>query len=145
VFRLAESVYGIDIGVVGEIIRMQGITLVPNVPDFVEGVTDLRDKICAMIDLRRRFGLPLARITADSRIVVIEIDGEDVGVIVDGVEKVLRLPGSSVELPPVRAVKSIKSDIIEGIANLSTRLSVLFDVDRILPDGPEGELDEIAA
>jgi purine-binding chemotaxis protein CheW len=145
VFRLAESVYGIDIDVVREIIRMQGITPVPNAPDFIEGVTNLRGKICPVMDMRRRFGLPLARITADSRIVVIEIDGEDVGMIVDAVEEVLRLPGSSVEPPPLREVKSINTDIIEGIANLGTRLIVLFDVDRILSDGPEGELEEIAA
>ena len=145
VFRLAESVYGIDIDVVREIIRMQAITPVPNAPDFIEGVTNLRGKICPVMDMRRRFGLALGRITADSRIVVIEIDGEDVGMIVDGVEEVLRLPGSSVEPAPLGEVESMNTDIIEGIANLGTRLIVMFDAERILSDGPDGESEGIAA
>jgi purine-binding chemotaxis protein CheW len=145
VFRLADAVYGIDIRAVREIIRMQAITPVPNAPEFIEGVTNLRGKICPVMDLRRRFALDVSRITGDSRIVVLEIDGEDVGMIVDGVAEVLRVPGGRVEEPPLSEVEGVCSDVIEGIANLGERLIVLFDVDRILSDGRDGELERVAA
>ena len=70
---------------------------------------------------------------------VLGIDGEDVGMIVDGVAEVLRVPGGRVEQPPLSEVNGVRNDIIEGIANLGERLIVLFDVDRILSEGPEGE------
>lgn len=145
VFRLADAVYGIDIHAVREIIRMQEITPVPNAPDYIEGVTNLRGKICPVMDLRRRFGIEVSRTTGDSRIVVLEIDGEDVGMIVDGVAEVLRVPGGRVEQPPLSEVNGVRNDIIEGIANLGGRLIVLFDVDRILSEGPEGEPERMAA
>ena len=85
VFDLASEGYGVDIGAVREIIRMQEITRVPRSPEFVEGVINLRGKVIPVIDLRKRFGLVVAEQTKDNRIVVVDIGKQDLGVIVDAV------------------------------------------------------------
>ena len=145
VFRLAEDVYGVDIKAVREIIRMQEITPVPNAPDFIVGVTNLRGKICPVMDMRRRFELPAARKTGDSRIVVLEIDGEDVGMLVDGVAEVLRLRQGSIEPPPLRDVLRAGNDVVEGIANLNGRLIVVFNAQRILSADTDDSVSAVAA
>ena len=97
IFDLAAETYGVDIGSVREIIRMQETTKVPRTPDFVEGVINLRGKVIPVIDLRKRFGFKRAEATKDTRIVVVDIDGNDIGVVVDAVTEVLRLAADAVE------------------------------------------------
>ncbi len=127
VFSLACDVYGVDIAAVVEIIRMQEITRVPNAPEFVEGVINLRGKICPVIDLRRRFGVHVSETTDESRIVVVEADGDDVGMIVDAVTEVLKIDGACVE-PPSEVIASEDASLVEGIANLGERLILLMDL-----------------
>ena len=91
VFSLAGEAYGVDIEAVREIIRMEEITQVPNAPEFVEGVINLRGMVCPVLDLRKRLGVDVSETTNESRIVVVEIDGEQVGLIVDEVTQVLRI------------------------------------------------------
>ena len=145
VFRLSEDLYGVDIKAVREIIRMQEITPVPNAPGFIIGVTNLRGKICPVMDMRRRFELPAARKTGDSRIVVLEIDGEDVGMLVDAVAEVLRLRQRSIEPPPLSDAFRDGNDVVEGIANLNGRLIVVFNVHRILSADSDNSVSAVAA
>ena len=98
-FDLATESYGVDIGAVREIIRLQEITNVPRTPEFVEGVINLRGKVIPVVDLRKRFGLPVGDQSAENRIVVVDIGGQDIGVIVDAVNEVLRIFTDSVEPP----------------------------------------------
>ncbi|MEE8471487.1 MAG: chemotaxis protein CheW, partial [Dehalococcoidia bacterium] len=123
VFDLAKEVYGVDIIAVHEIIRMQVITEVPRTPDFVEGVINLRGKVIPVVDLRKRFGLTVSDETKDSRIVVVDIDGQEVGMVVDAVTEVLRIPTESVE-PPSSLITGVDSAYLMGIAKLEDRLII---------------------
>ena len=131
VFDLASEFYGVDIGDVREIIRMQSITRVPGAPPFVEGVINLRGSVVPVVDLRKRLDLTLTEQTQETRIVVVDIAGRDVGVIVDGVTEVLRIPLSSVE-PPSSMIANVDSDYLRGIARLEGRLIILLDLSKAL-------------
>ncbi len=131
VFQLGAELYGVEVSRVHEIIPLQTTTRVPRAPSFVEGVTNLRGKVIPVVDLRRRFGLPAADHTRASRIVVVEIGDQVVGIIVDGVSEVLRVNASTVE-PPSPVVGSAESEYLHGIAKLPERLVILLDLDRVL-------------
>ena len=131
VFDLANEVYGINIGTVREIIRMQPVTYVPDAPNFVEGVINLRGRVIPVVDLRKRFGLPVTEATVDSRVLVVDIGGNDIGVIVDAVTEVQRVPESAIE-PTAALVTTEDSYYIEGIAKVGEQLLILLDLDRAL-------------
>jgi purine-binding chemotaxis protein CheW len=143
VFQLGAEFYGVDIARVHEIIRMQGVTRVPRAPSFVEGVINLRGKVIPVVDLRRRFGLPSAEHTRASRIAVVEIGEQVVGIVVDGVSEVLRVSSSVVE-PPSPVVAAIDSEYVQGIAKLPDRLVIMLDLDRVLAREERRALDTVA-
>ncbi len=131
VFDLAAEFYGVDIGDVREIIRMLTITRVPGAPRFVEGVINLRGRVVPVVDLRKRLDLQVTEQTKESRIVVVDIADREVGVIVDGVTEVLRIPLSSVE-PPSSMITNADSDFLRGIARLESKLIILLDLGKVL-------------
>ncbi len=131
VFDLASEFYGVDIGDVREIMRMQNVTRVPGTPTFMEGVINLRGKIVPVVDLRKRLELKVKAQTKESRIVVVDIGGKDVGVIVDGVTEVLRIPLASIE-PPSQMVANSDSGYLRGIAKLKDKLVILLDLSKVL-------------
>jgi len=132
VFDLANEHYGVDIAAVEGIIKMQAITVVPHTPAFVEGVTNLRGEVLPVIDLRKRFGLPLDQARGkDTRIVVVEIDGKKVGMVVDAVSEVLRVPDEAIE-PPSPIVTTVDSAFIRGIAKVDERLIILVELSKVL-------------
>ncbi len=131
VFDLASEYYGVDIGDVREIIRMQTVTRVPGAPPYVEGLINLRGQVIPVVDLRKRLELVVGEQTNESRIVWVTINGQDVGVIVDAVTEVLRIPLSSIE-PPSSMVSSVDSDYLRGIAKLESRLIILLDMGKVL-------------
>ena len=133
VFDLAGENYGVDIGDVREIIRMQDITQVPSTPAFVEGVINLRGKVIPVVDLRKRFFLEVGEQTKDNRIVVIDISGKDIGMVVDAVTEVIRIPTDSVE-PPSSVITTADSEYLLGIAKLDSRLIILLDLQRVFSD-----------
>lgn len=138
VFDLASEHYGVDISDVREIIRMQNITKVPGATSYVEGIINLRGKVLPVLDLRKRLGLKVADQTEESRIVVIDITDGEVGVIVDAVTEVLRVPNSSIE-PPSSMVTQGNSDYLRGIAKLSDRLIILLDLNKLLSSKADSE------
>ncbi|MGB2696105.1 MAG: chemotaxis protein CheW [Dehalococcoidia bacterium] len=133
VFDLAREAFGIGIEHVREIIRLETITHVPNAPAHVEGVINLRGKVIPVVDLRRRLGLGEAEVTKESRIVVVEVDSEDVGMIVDAVTEVVRVAEGAME-PASPAVATAESYYVQGIANLTDKLIILLDINRVLRD-----------
>ncbi len=144
VFRLAQDTYGFDIDAVREIIRMQEITRVPNAPANIEGVINLRGRICPVMDLRKRLGISLSDATADSRIVVVEIEGEDVGMIVDAVTEVLRVPADRIQ-PPASLVVTADMRVVEDIVNLGDRLIIVVELGALLAGDESGALAEVLA
>ena len=131
VFDLSAEAYGVDIGSVREIISMQDIIKVPETPAFVEGIIDLRGKVIPVVDLRKKFGLPEVERDKDNRIVVVDIAGQDIGVVVDAVNEVLRVPSNSVE-PPSSIITTVDSEYLLGIAKLEDCLIILLDLERLL-------------
>ncbi len=129
-FKIGEEEFGIDILKVQEINRMMQITKVPNSPEFIDGVVNLRGRIIPVIDLRTR--LNMSRIEHDNRtrIIVVDLSGVTVGFIVDEVSEVLRIPKSITEPPPAM-VAGIDSDYITAVGKLEDRLLILLDLEKI--------------
>ncbi|RJQ31002.1 MAG: chemotaxis protein CheW [Peptococcaceae bacterium] len=142
VFQLFDQVYGVDIALVHEIIRMEVITKIPRTPDFIEGVINLRGRIIPVIDLRRRFGLEKAEKTATSRIIVVEVDRNMIGMVVDAVLEVLRIPRDKIE-PPPPMVHGIEAVYLKGIALWSDRLIILFDLGKVLYEREKEQLEPV--
>ena len=138
-FEVGDEQFAIDILAVQEINRMMQITRVPRSAECLEGVINLRGRIIPVVDLRKRFGLPPADRSADSRIVVVEVGGRVIGFIVDRVNEVLRVDGSIVDPPPAMTSGSDR-DYIRGVAKLETRLVILLDLPRLFAeDASAGE------
>lgn len=131
-FHIDQEEFGLDILRVQEIIRVQRLTRVPNSPEFVDGVINLRGKVIPIVALRRRFGLAELAHDNQTRIVVVEVNGTVLGLIVDSVSEVLRIPADTVEPPP--RLGKIEREYVKGVGKLDNRLLILLDVDRLLSD-----------
>jgi len=130
-FKLGKEEFGVEILKVQEINRMLEITEMPNSPDFVEGIVNLRGRIIPVIDLKKRLNLPIKKHDNSTRIIVVELGGKTVGFIVDEVSEVLRIESNITE-PPPEMVAGINSKYITAIAKLESRLLILLDLDKIL-------------
>ncbi len=130
-FRIGNEEFGVDILKVQEINRMLDVTSVPNAPEYVDGVINLRGKVIPILNLRRRFGMERRERDKDSRIVVVEIAGKTIGFVVDAVNEVLRIPKSVTE-PPPPIVAGIQSDYVTAVGKLEGRLLILLDLERVL-------------
>ena len=142
-FKLGKEEYGIDILKVQEINRIAEITKIPQSPDFVEGVINLRGNVIPIIDLRKRFHMPERTHDKQTRIVVGEIEGRTVGLIVDAVSEVIRLPANTIE-PTPKIVSRDQADYITGVGKLEDRLLMLLDIDKILTGSDKEKLFELA-
>jgi purine-binding chemotaxis protein CheW len=129
-FRLASEEYGLPITKVQEINRLLPVTKLPQTPSFMEGIINLRGRIIPVIDLRKRFRLPITDHNDDTRIIVVEISGQTVGVTVDAVTEVVRLNTADVEAPPASTV--VESRYINGVGKIHDRLIILLDIDQVL-------------
>ncbi|MCI0776647.1 MAG: chemotaxis protein CheW [Chloroflexi bacterium] len=117
VFRVGTESYGMDVSTVREVLRLQEVTYVPNAPEYVEGVINLRGKVAPIVDLRKRFGVEVSAATNESRIVVAEYNSEDVGMIVDSVTEVLSVNTDSIERN-TGAAEQPGSALAQGYARL---------------------------
>jgi purine-binding chemotaxis protein CheW len=138
-FNIGQEEFGLDIQRIQEINRMVDITHVPNSPEFVSGVINLRGKVIPIIDLRKRFGFPQKEYDKNTRIIVVELGEAVIGFIVDAVQEVIRIPKNITE-PPPPIVAGIGSEYITAVAKLENRLLILLDPDRILLEKEKQEL-----
>lgn len=132
-FNLGEEEFGFEILKVQEIIRMIDYTRVPNTPEFVKGVINLRGKVIPIIDLRLRLGMKQKEHDISTRIIVIEFESKVIGFIVDKVNEVLRIDKTIIDSPPSLS-SDVNSEFITSIAKLENRLLVLLDLGKILTD-----------
>jgi purine-binding chemotaxis protein CheW len=134
-FTLAGEDYGIGILKIKEIIGMLPITSVPQTPDFVKGVINLRGKVIPVIDLRLRFGMGEIDYTERTCIIVVEIDGQTgtvlIGIVVDSVSEVLNVKGEDVEDTPTFGTK-LDTEYILGMAKMEGGVKILLDINRVL-------------
>jgi purine-binding chemotaxis protein CheW len=140
-FRLGREEFGLDVFAVHEVLRHQEVTPVPRAPEFVEGVIDVRGTLVPVVDLRRRFELSRAPVGADTRIVLVEFGGERLGLVVDAVTEVLRVPETAVS-PPPQYIRGLAAEFVRGIVRQEARLIVLIDIDRILSTQERIALEE---
>jgi purine-binding chemotaxis protein CheW len=132
-FVIDNELFGVDILMVQEIIREMPFTPIPNSPDFIEGVINLRGNIIPVIDLRRRLN---TRATGSPKtdiwIIILNINKRVVGFIVDSVTQVLKVPVSGIKPPPEIVVSGLQSQYISGVCRIDERLLILLDFNRIL-------------
>ncbi len=141
-FTVDNEEFGVEILKVQEIIRMVDITRVPNAPEFVEGVINLRGKVIPVIDFRKRFHL--YGVVEDNRkaqrIVVVALAGITIGLVVDRVSQVIKLGLDQIAETP-GSVKGYDSESISGIGKLGERLLILLDLEKLFG---QGELEGLA-
>ena len=130
-FMLEEIEYGVDILSVHEILRIPDITRLPHTPDYIIGVINLRGNVIPVINMRNRFGFDNADFTELSRIIVIETGGKQVGLLVDNVYQVVRIPEVNID-PPADLIEGVSEDYLLGIGRLSDRLIIILNLENIL-------------
>ncbi|AIF43740.1 chemotaxis protein CheW [Virgibacillus sp. SK37] len=131
VFQLDNEEYAVSVQQVGLIERITPITRVPQTVNFVKGVINLRGVVTPIIDLRIRFGLSEAEFTDHSRIIIINMDDKEVGLIVDAANDVVDIPEETIE-PAPEVIGAVDIDYIEGVAKLEQRLIILLDLEKVL-------------
>ena len=142
-FRLGKEIFGVRVAQVREIGKVQNITKIPKMPDFIEGVMNLRGQITTVIDLKKRFGIDDdgRGMTTASRIIVAEIGDTQIGIIVDEVEDVLRVPRQSISPPPRTLTVGAETSYLTGICKLPDRMVMLLGLDKVMS---MGELDQLS-
>jgi len=130
-FVLEDVEYGVDILAVHEILRFPEITRLPNAPDFIKGIINLRGNIIPVVDVRKKFGFSKAEITDLTRIIVIETNDKLTGLMVDNVHQVVRITQNNVD-PPSELIEGVSEEYIWGIGRLKDRLIVILNLANIL-------------
>lgn len=130
-FTLGSEEYALDIAGVNEIIKLREVTDIPRVPDFILGIISLRGIIVPVYDLQRRLKLGVSELTAASRIIVCQHSERAVGLLVDTITQVVRLPVSQVEPPPA-VFSGFDRDLLEGVGRIQGRMLVLLNLANVL-------------
>jgi purine-binding chemotaxis protein CheW len=132
VFTARDQEFGIQAMRIREISAMVDITTVPRAPAYIEGILNLRGRLVSVINFRRKFGFETKLVDEDTRIIIVEHIGFPIGIMVDGVEEVIRIPDENVQQIPEAAVTLASEEYLTGVGMLDDRLVVLLDVDRLL-------------
>lgn len=133
-FVLANEEYGLEILKVREIIGMMEITAVPRTPAHVKGVINLRGKVIPVVDLRLKFSMVEAEHTDETCIIVVDVDGVEIGIIVDRVSEVLDIAGDDIDDPPSFGT-SVDTEFILGMGKADSRVTILLDIAKVLGTG----------
>ncbi len=142
-FQVGRETYGVPITSLHEIVRVPEITAVPDAPDYLEGVINLRGKIVSVMDLRKRFGEKNAAVRKNNRILVVEHSGRLAGLIVDSASEVLKIPADAVEAPPA-VFQEGGLNCVTGLGKVGGRLVVLLDMNKLLAPASLVAKDESA-
>ena len=143
-FMLADEEYGVEVLKVREIIRMPTITKMPNVPQHVEGIINLRGKVIPIISMRRRFGLMENENNSQTRIIIMDVCGSLTGFIVDAVSEVIRIHSSEIQPPPSMMLSGgIGQEFITGVFNHAERLLIIMDIDRMFSEDERDSFGDI--
>lgn len=143
-FNIGAEEFAVDILKVQEINKMMNITVLPNSPDFIDGVINLRGRIIPVINLRSKLNLDKKTYDTDTRIIVLDVDGLTEGFTVDKVNEVLRIPAGITEAPP-EMVAGVDSKFITAIGKLEDRLLILIDINKIFSSAKDFQLSALTA
>lgn len=141
-FKLNEGLYGIEISTVREIITWSPVTKVPRVPEYIEGLINLRGSIIPVVDLRKRFGLAKVDISRETRVVVVEINNVTVGLVVDAVSEVRHIQADAI-IPAPTIVENVSMNFIRSVAKIEDQLIILLDTANILSANDQMVLADI--
>jgi purine-binding chemotaxis protein CheW len=132
-FRLGKETFAIVVSQVREIRKVEDITRVPKLPPYIEGVMNLRGQITTVIDLKKRLNIASdgPSRSAQSRIIVAEVGDNQLGIIVDAVEDVMRVPRESISLPP-KTLSGTESSALTGISKLPDKLIMMLDLQKVI-------------
>lgn len=142
-FRLGEEIYGVNVMQIREVLRYTEITPVPGAPYYVLGIINLRGNVVTVIDTRTRFGLPQGDVDNNTRIVIVEVDKQVIGMLVDSVAEVTYLKESEIEKAPSVGNEET-SKFITGVCNKNNELLILIDLERMIHPGGNASLGEAA-
>lgn len=142
-FRLGEDVYAADIMRIKEIIRPQKLTSLPKSPAFVEGVLNLRGTVIPVIDLRKRFDFPIASHDKNTRLLIVAVGRQLLGLEVDEVTEVITLHVKDIK-PPPQVVNGVSAEYLVGVCLVKDSLIMLLNLDKILTDRESSELTTLA-
>lgn len=133
-FCLAEELFGVEVSRTREILSVVSVTSVPQTPDYMLGVINLRGQVVPVIDLRLKLGMPTQEETQDTCIIVVEVLVDDepvvVGVMADAVREVLDIHADQIE-PPPRLGTKLKTEFIKGMGKVDEQFLILLDIDRV--------------
>ena len=132
-FDLADETYAVNIQYVTEIVGMQHISAVPDMPDFIRGAMNLRGKVIPVMDLRLRFGLPWQEYDDRTTIIVLDQNNSQTGLVVDSVTDVVTIPKESIDPPPNWHGNESRG-VIQGLAKQNNSVSMILDIARLLMD-----------
>jgi purine-binding chemotaxis protein CheW len=132
VFQLAGEEFGMNIMSVKEIIRIPELVQLPQSPDYVEGIVDIRGDIVVAVSIADLFNVDKKEFDHNSRIIVTELDNIIIGILVDSVSEVLRIPYSDIEPAPDMLISGKNSECVKGVGKLKDRLLLLIDSRKIL-------------
>jgi len=143
-FGLGGEEYGLEILKVKEIIGIMDITMVPQTPEFVKGVINLRGKVIPVVDLRLKFTMPTSEYTRETCIIVVDVENILMGIIVDTVSEVMNIQSKDIEPAPSFG-SNINTDFITGIGKLKEKVVILLDIEGVLSNGEMNMVSEIVA
>ena len=138
-FTVAEEEYGLELLGVREVIRVREITRLPLAPSFIRGIINLRGDVIPIIDLRERLGLDAQEATAMTRVIVVQVEGQLLGMVVDSASQVVRIPAEHIEQAPL-LLGRLSRELIAGVGKIDDRLVTLLDVSAVLGVGEKREL-----
>ena len=138
-FNIGSEIYGISVRYIIEIVVMQEITFVPDMPNVIKGVINLRGNVISLLDMRTRFNLEVREYDDRTCIIVVEVQNLMIGLIVDMVKEVVDIPENKID-PPPRTHSGIQSNYIDGLGKTENEVTILLNVDKILF---EEELEQI--
>ncbi len=140
-FKLANETYGINVMLVQEVLRYSEIAPVPGAPIYVLGIINLRGNVVTVIDTRTRFGLEMSEITDNTRVVIVELAQQIIGILVDSVAEVVYLRASEIDVAP-NVGNDESAKFIQGVSNREGELLILVDLDKLLADEEWDELKQ---
>ncbi len=143
VFTVRSQEFGIQAVRVQEISRVLPTTDVPNAPPYIEGIMNLRGRLASVINFRKKLGFEAKEHDEDTRVIVVELDTFPIGIIVDAVEEVVKIPEEKVQKLPESTTTSASKDYMTGVGMLDNRLIILLDVDKVLTSTELIEMSEI--
>ena len=142
-FILGSEVYGIEILKVREIIKLMDITTVPQTPDYMKGVINLRGKVIPIVDLRSKFSMPEVEHTQETCIIVAEVNTTSIGIIVDSVSEVSNINSDEIEEAP-QLGQGIDTNFILGLGKTKERIIILLDIELVLSSEDLEIVEQIA-